>query len=97
MSPGEASPASDEQPTTRELEILRCAADGLTIPKTAEKLEVAEETVKFHRGNLFLEARRHGHAPHAVAISFRTRLLESAGGQPRKVIIDGVGYVPRRP
>ncbi len=38
--------------TNRELDILRCLAEGLTTAETANKLYVSSDTVKTHRSNL---------------------------------------------
>lgn len=38
--------------TRRELEVLRCAADGLTYPETAERLGIRETTVKHYSQTL---------------------------------------------
>ncbi len=42
-----------EDPTPRELEVLRLAAEGLRNREIAAQLATSERTVKFHLGNLF--------------------------------------------
>lgn len=37
----------------RELDVLACAADGLSAGATAQRLFIQEQTVKFHRSNIF--------------------------------------------
>jgi DNA-binding NarL/FixJ family response regulator len=60
--------------TTRELEVLRLLADGLSNLEIAGKLVIAEETAKTHVRHLLgkLAARTRAHA---VAIGFRHDLL----------------------
>jgi DNA-binding NarL/FixJ family response regulator len=49
-----AAAGSDDCPlTTRELEILRLAAQGLTNGRIARELWVTEQTVKFHLSNTY--------------------------------------------
>ena len=54
---GEAAAGSDEpgpeRLTTRELEILRLAAEGASNPEVARRLWITEQTVKFHLTNVF--------------------------------------------
>ena len=54
---GEAATGSDEPGpellTTRELEILRLAAEGASNPEVARRLWITEQTVKFHLTNVF--------------------------------------------
>ena len=38
--------------TKRELEIIKCLADGLSSPQMAEKLFISEHTVRTHRKNI---------------------------------------------
>lgn len=55
--------------------MLQCAADGLSIRETAEKLFLVEQTVKYHRGMIIdiLEAKN---MTHAVAIALRKEIIE---------------------
>jgi DNA-binding NarL/FixJ family response regulator len=77
-------PSRYEGPTTRlawgelspmELLVLRCAADGLTIPETALRVKKVRDTVKSHRHQLMdkLAAKT---ITHAVAIAYRRGLLQ---------------------
>lgn len=43
---------TEEVPTNRELEIIRCIADGLTSKEIALKLAISFETVQTHRKNI---------------------------------------------
>lgn len=60
--------------TPRELDILRCAADGLDSQGTGQRLFIAPQTVKSHRTGLFLKLGVSNIA-HAVSIGYRTGLL----------------------
>jgi len=60
--------------TPREVEVLQLAADGLSAPETAERLNVSPATVRTHLENI---ARKLGvsHKPSAVATSLRLGLI----------------------
>lgn len=60
--------------TTREIEILRCAADGITVSETARLLNISLSTVKNHRHNIFAKLGV-SNAVAAVAYANRNRLL----------------------
>jgi DNA-binding NarL/FixJ family response regulator len=73
---GRAASAADECPlTSRELEILRLAAQGYTNGRIARELWVTEQTVKFHLSNTYrklgvanrTEASRYAHLNDLVA------------------------------
>lgn len=57
-----------------ELSVLRAAAEGLTVPATAERIGRSVETVKSHRKNVIrsLAARN---TAHAVAIAYASGIL----------------------
>ena len=50
--PQKAHPAETLRLTRREKEVLELIADGLTTPKMAERLHIANSTVETHRRNL---------------------------------------------
>lgn len=56
--------------TPRQLEVLRAAAEGLSLEGTAERLFIEVATAKFHRAQIFraLSART---MSHAVAIGYQ--------------------------
>lgn len=60
--------------TPREVEVVQCAADGMTASKTAATLGIARETVKTHRRKAILacEARN---ITHAVAVAYRLGVI----------------------
>ena len=60
--------------STRELDVLECAADGLSTEQSAAKLGVTLQTIKFHRANLMTKLGATSIA-HAVGIGFGTGLL----------------------
>jgi DNA-binding NarL/FixJ family response regulator len=71
----EADVSHDCPLTTREIEILRLAAQGMTNGRIARQLWVTEQTVKFHLSNTYrklgvanrTEASRYAHVNHLVA------------------------------
>lgn len=65
----------DEPLSQRELEVLRCVAQGMSNKVVAVHLGIAEETVKAHMKNIMgkLSARDR---THAVAIAIKRGLLE---------------------
>lgn len=52
--------------TTREVEVLACAAQGLSNKETGRQLDISERTVRFHISNSCLKLNAHGRA-NAVA------------------------------
>lgn len=64
-----------EDPTPRELEVLRCIRDGQRNKEIAGTLEIAETTVNFHIKNLVEKLGAKDRA-HAVSIAIRRGLLE---------------------
>jgi DNA-binding NarL/FixJ family response regulator len=61
--------------TSRELEILRMAADGLTNREIGERIYVSVGTVKTHLDNIYRKLEVSDRA-HAVAVALRRGLLE---------------------
>jgi len=60
--------------SSREREVLTCAADGKTIDETAKQLLLGVETIKDHRRRVIAKLRANN-ISHAVAIGFRQGLL----------------------
>lgn len=58
-------------PTPAELQVLRCAALGLTAEETAEELGIAIKTVRKHRQSILLRtgARNTAHAVHLAHVN----------------------------
>ena len=69
-----ASP-SNEDLTTRELEVLRLIRDGYRNKQIADQLAIAETTVNFHIKNLVSKLGANDRT-HAVTIALRRGLLE---------------------
>ena len=74
---GQGDPGATDDPmalTTREVDCLRCAAQGQINREIGETLGISERTVKFHFENIFrkLDARSRGEA---VAIGRRRQIL----------------------
>lgn len=78
--------------TTRETEVLKCAARGLTCVETGKELFVGSQTVKYHRASLLskLLARN---ITQAVSIGYERGILQ-AKDLPTEVVIDGVLFQP---
>jgi DNA-binding NarL/FixJ family response regulator len=68
-SPTSSPPASPHALTTREAEILRCCAAGLTQPAIARRLVLSPHTVRTHVRNLL--AKLGLHSVHAAAALVR--------------------------
>ena len=70
----EASRQHGEMLTSREQEMLRLVAGGLTNREIGQRLSISEETVKVHVRNIYgrLQARSRAHA---VAIGFRRGMV----------------------
>lgn len=58
-----------------EIEVLRDAADGLTIDETAERRSKSSQTVKSQRSTVILKLNARNIA-HAVAVGIREHLIE---------------------
>jgi len=65
---------SDEDLTQREIEILRCVADGNRNREIANRLFISEQTVKIHINHV-LEKLGAVHRTHAVAIAVRRGII----------------------
>jgi DNA-binding NarL/FixJ family response regulator len=66
---------SDEELTSRELQVLGLIRDGFRNKEIADKLSISETTVNFHIKNLVDKLRAQDRT-HAVAIALRRGLLE---------------------
>ena len=64
----------EQQPTTRELEVLQLVSDGLVNREIGERLFLSEETIKSHVRHLLVKLQARSRA-HAVAVGFRRGLL----------------------
>jgi DNA-binding NarL/FixJ family response regulator len=65
---------SDDDLTTRELDVLRFIRDGFANKQIADQLAIAETTVNFHIKNLVDKLRANSRT-HAVTIAFRRGLI----------------------
>jgi DNA-binding NarL/FixJ family response regulator len=65
---------SDDDLTSRELDVLRFIRDGFANKQIADQLAIAETTVNFHIKNLVDKLRANSRT-HAVTIAFRRGLL----------------------
>jgi DNA-binding NarL/FixJ family response regulator len=70
-----ANHISDEQLTTRELEVLSLVRDGYQNKLIADQLTIAESTVNFHIKNI-MEKLQANDRTHAVTIAVRRGLLQ---------------------
>lgn len=64
-----------EQPSGRELEVLRLMADGRTNGEIAAQLYLAERTVKSHVGHVFTKLGARDRAA-AILIAYRAGLID---------------------
>ena len=64
----------EQEPTTRELEVLQLVSDGLVNREIGQRLFLSEETVKSHIRHLLAKLQARSRA-HAVAIGFRRGLI----------------------
>lgn len=71
----EQAAAAREPLTIREIEVLRLISDGLFNREIAERLVLAEETVKSHIHHLLVKLGARSRA-HAVAIGLRSGLID---------------------
>jgi DNA-binding NarL/FixJ family response regulator len=65
----------DDDPTTRELEVLQLIRDGYRNKQIADQLSIAETTVNFHVKNL-VDKLQANDRTHAVTIALRRGLLQ---------------------
>src|ERR671936_871305 len=64
----------EQEPTTREIEVLQLISDGLVNREIGERLFLSEETVKSHVRHLLAKLQARSRA-HAVAVGFRRGLI----------------------
>jgi DNA-binding NarL/FixJ family response regulator len=64
-----------DEPTHRELEVLRSVAAGNSNKRVAQLLGIGEETVKAHMSNLLAKLRARDRT-HAVAIAIRRNIID---------------------
>lgn len=64
-----------KQLTERELEILRLCADGYSSPEIAEKLHLAEETIKGYRKRIIYKMRVRN-ITHAAVVGIRLGIID---------------------
>ncbi len=64
----------EQEPTTREIEVLQLISDGLVNREIGTELFLSEETVKSHVRHLLAKLQARSRA-HAVAIGFRRGLI----------------------
>jgi DNA-binding NarL/FixJ family response regulator len=64
----------EHQPTTRELEVLRLIAEGLTSGEISKRLYLSDETIRSHVRGLFAAMRVNSRAQ-AVAVGFRRGMI----------------------
>jgi len=70
---------SNPELTDRELEVLAAIASGQTNPQIAAALYLSPKTVMHHSTNVYRKLGVRGRAE-AVALAYRTGLLDQAGG-----------------
>ncbi len=63
-----------QEPTIRQIEVLRLVSDGLANREIANRLILSEETVKSHLRRLLTKLQARSRA-HAVAVGFRRGLI----------------------
>ncbi len=68
------SPRGADQLTPREIQVLRCLAEGLTGKQCAEELSVSLDTIQKHVVSTKRKLRANTRA-HAVAIAYESGLL----------------------
>ncbi len=64
----------EQEPTTREIEVLQLVSEGLVNREIGHRLFLSEETVKSHVRHLLAKLQARSRA-HAVAIGFRRGLI----------------------
>ena len=64
----------EQEPTTREIEVLQLVSEGLANREIGQRLFLSEETVKSHVRHLLAKLQARSRA-HAVAIGFRRGLV----------------------
>jgi DNA-binding NarL/FixJ family response regulator len=61
--------------TEREVEILQCAANGMSIQKTGETLFISIDTVESHRTKV-IQKLKAANITEAVSIGFRNKIIK---------------------
>ena len=69
------TPETQQEPTTREIEVLQLISDGLVNREIGDRLYLSEETVKSHVRHLLAKLQARSRA-HAVAVGFRRGLID---------------------
>ncbi len=64
----------EQEPTTREVEVLQLISDGLVNREIGHRLFLSEETVKSHVRHLLAKLQARSRA-HAVAVGFRRGII----------------------
>jgi DNA-binding NarL/FixJ family response regulator len=64
----------DQEPTTREIQVLQLISDGLVNREIGQRLFLSEETVKSHVRHLLAKLQARSRA-HAVAVGLRRGLI----------------------
>ncbi len=64
----------EQQPSAREVQVLRLVSEGLVNREIGKRLFVSEETVKSHVAHLLAKLQARSRA-HAVAIGFRRGIV----------------------
>jgi DNA-binding NarL/FixJ family response regulator len=64
----------EQEPTSREIEVLQLISDGLVNREIGQRLFLSEETVKSHVRHLLAKLQARSRA-HAVAVGFRRGLI----------------------
>ena len=64
----------EQEPTSREIEVLQLISDGLANREIGARLFLSEETVKSHVRHLLAKLQARSRA-HAVAVGFRRGLI----------------------
>ena len=66
--------APEQEPTSREIEVLQLISDGLVNREIGQRLFLSEETVKSHVRHLLAKLQARSRA-HAVAVGLRRGLI----------------------
>lgn len=64
----------EQEPTTREIEVLQLISEGLVNREIGQRLFLSEETVKSHVRHLLAKLQARSRA-HAVAVGYRRGLI----------------------
>lgn len=61
--------------TSREVEVMQCAADGMSLAKTGEHLFISPDTVESHRTKV-IQKMRAANITEAVTIGLRNKIIK---------------------